>query len=376
MVMFDTPLAGGAFTVKWKSVGKDGHAVTGAFDFMVNVGQSVAPTGSAPATTTTGVHPPEHGGHHADATEIPALFRPESSIAWILTRWLNFCGLMLLVGAVAFRFGVLERARTSLGEALVIGIDDGARRIAVIAGVVTMVSNLGRLWLQYGSLHGGGMWQSDLLTALLVDGGWGRAWLAQTFAALGVVVAAAIKTDDRLDSWYSALPFTVVAASTPAFAGHAAAVQQAALVPIAADAVHIMTAASWLGTLAVLMIAAVPRAVRAQDGFINVATLVRTFSPFALAMAGVAVFTGTVNALVHIAAVSELWTTPYGRVLALKVGIVLMTLTIGAYNWKVVKPGLGTEVATADLRRSARTEIAMAVIIVIITAVLVATPTN
>jgi hypothetical protein len=58
------------------------------------------------------------------------------------------------------------------------------------------------------------------------------------------------------------------------------------------------------------------------------------------------------------------------------VGIVLMTLTIGAYNWKVVKPGLGTEVATADLRRSARTEIAMAVIIVIITAVLVATPTN
>jgi putative copper export protein len=172
------------------------------------------------------------------------------------------------------------------------------------------------------------------------------------------------------------LPFTVVAASTPAFAGHAAAVQQAALVPIAADAAVMMCTASWLGALAVLMIAAVPRAARTDDGIAKVAMLVRTFSPFALAMAGIAVFTGTVNALVHIAAVSELWATPYGRVLALKVGVVLLTLTIGAYNWKVVKPGLGNEGATANLKQSARAEIAMAAIIVIITAVLVATPTN
>lgn len=375
MVMFDTPLAGGAFTVKWKTVGKDGHAINGMFDFMVNVGQDIAPRGPAGAVTPD-VHPAEHGGHHADATEIPALFRPESSLAWILARWLNFCGLILMVGTVAFRFGVLERTRTALGDALTTNIDDGVRRLAIAAAGVTIAANLARLWLQYGSLHGGGMWQSDLLAALLLEGGWGRAWLAQTFASLGFLIAAGVKTEDRADSWYSALPFAIVAASTPAFSGHAAAVQQMAIVPIGADAIHVLTAAAWLGTLTVMMLAAVPRVVRADDGFANAAVLVRAFSPFALAMAGIAVFTGTVNALVHIGAVSELWSTSYGRVLALKVGVVLLTMTIGAYNWKVVKPSLGTEVATADLRRSARTEIAMAVMIVIITAVLVATPTN
>jgi copper transport protein len=373
MVMFSTPLAGGAFTVKWKTLGKDGHAVTGMFDFLVDVGQSIAPKGP-PVTATPGVHAPEHGGHHA--AEIPELFRPESSIVWIIARWLNFCGLLLMVGAVAFRFGVLERTRNAFDAALSTDIDEGVRRLAIFAAAVAIAANLARLWLQYGSLHGSGMWQSDLLAALLLDGGWGRAWLAQTFASLGFLIAAGVRTEDRSDSWYSALPFAVVAASTPAFAGHAAAVQQMAIVPIGADAIHIITAAAWLGTLAVMMVAAVPRVLRTDDGFAKVAVLVRTFSPFALAMAGIAVFTGTVNALVHIGAVSELWSTSYGRVLALKVGVVLLTLTIGAYNWKVVKPGLGTEVATADLRRSARTEIAMAVIIVIITAVLVATPTN
>lgn len=373
MVMFDTPLAGGAFTVKWKTVGKDGHAVSGSFEFYVNTGQTVTPP-AAPRLPAAETHPPEHGGHHADAAEIPPLFRPESSIAWILTRWLNFCGLMLIVGAVAFRFGVLERARTAFDDALATSIDDGVRRIAIGAAAVTVATNVLRLWLQYGSVHGGGMWQTDRLAALLLDGGWGRAWIAQTFAALGYLVACAVRTEDRTDSWYSAAPFAVVAAGTPAFAGHAAAVQQAALVPIVADAVHIMSAAGWLGTLAVLMLVAVPRAARADDGFPKVATLVRTFSPFALAMAGIAVFTGTVNALVHIASVSELWTTSYGRVLALKVGVVLLTLTIGAYNWKIVKPRLGIDGATTALRRSARTEILLAVIIVIITAVLVATP--
>ena len=46
----------------------------------------------------------------------------------------------------------------------------------------------------------------------------------------------------------------------------------------------------------------------------------------------------------------------------------------GAYNWKRVLPLLGTATATSRLRRSTSVELAAALIVLLITAVLVATP--
>jgi putative copper export protein/methionine-rich copper-binding protein CopC len=375
MVMLDTPLAGGAFTVKWKTVGKDGHAVTGMFDFLVAA--APAPSPSPSPRPSSAIHPPEHGGHHTPSTEIPPLFRPESSLLWMFARWLNFTALVVMVGAVAFRFGVLERAHKHLDEMLATDVDDAVRRLAVIAAAFVVLSNILRLWLQFGSVHGPErLFEGNLLASLLLKGGWGKAWLAQTAASIGYLISAAIKTDDRSDSWYSAIPFAVVAAASPAFSGHAAAVQQMAIVPILDDAVHVLAASAWLGTLAVMMFAALPRIIRADNGFVKLGAVVNIFSPLALVMAGIAVFTGAMNAFIHISAFSDLWTTPYGRLLALKIGLVLLTMTMGAYNWKVVKPALGTEAATRDLKRSARSEVAMGAIIIVITAILVATPTG
>ena len=376
MVMLAMPLAGGAFTVRWKAVGKDGHAVTGMFDFLVGGSTAVPPTAAGSTPGATELHPTEHGGHHTESTEIPALFRPETSLLWMFARWVNFTALILVAGAVAFRFGVLERGRALLGEPLSTSVDDGVRRLALISAAVVILSNILRLWLQFGSIHGPErFFEGDLLSALLLKGGWGNAWIAQTIASIAFLIAVAIKTDDRSDSWYSAIPFAVVTAASPAFSGHAAAVQQMAIVPILDDAIHVIAASAWLGTLAYLMFAAMPRVLRDEDGFVKLGGLVNIFSPLALVMAGIATFTGALNAFIHINAFAEFWTTPYGRLLALKIGLVILTMTMGAYNWRVVRPALGTEVATQDLKRSARSEIAMGAIIVIITALLVATPT-
>jgi putative copper export protein len=148
-----------------------------------------------------------------------------------------------------------------------------------------------------------------------------------------------------------------------------------AIVPVLDDAVHVIAAAAWLGTLAVMLLAAVPVALRSADGVRACAALVNAFSPFALTMAGLAVFTGGLNAFMHISAIPEFWTTPYGRVLSLKIGVVILAITMGAYNWRVVKPRLGSDAATSHLRKSATSEILMGAVIVLITAVLVATPT-
>lgn len=376
---FAQPLVAGAFTVKWKAVSADGHAVTGSFDFVVDVPDAISNLQAPTATLAPdAAHPEEHGGHHAGAADIPRLYRADTSLAWIFARWLNFFALLLVVGAVAFRFGVVERALTQINDELfALRADDATRRIAVVAASALIVSGLLRLWLQSGSVHGPErMFQGEYLSALIFKGGWGKAWLAQMVAGVGFLIAVAIKTADRGDSWLSAAAFAVVAAATPAFAGHAAAVEQMAIVPILDDAIHVITASAWLGSLAFLLMAGLPAALRSENGVAKAATLVHTFSPFALVMAGIAVFTGALNAFVHINAFSEFWTTPYGRILALKIGLVIIAMTMGAYNWRVVRPRLGSAEATAHLKKSASSELAMSVLIILITAVLVGTPTN
>ena len=368
-----TPVVSGSFVVRWKTAGADGHVVTGSFDFVVDVPNAV--TVAPPARTAADPHPPEHTEHHVAETEIEPLYQPDS-LAWILARWLNFIGLMLMIGSVAFRLLVLERSDDRVADDVALAIDRSTRNIAFMAALLALGANLARFWLQSGSLHGSErMWDPALLRAMILETGWGKAWLAQSAAAIAYAIAVRLRSEQPLESWIAAAVLAGAAGSTPAFAGHAAAVEQMALVPIVNDAVHLLAASTWLGTLAVLLLAAVPAIVRvSHQPFNDTAALVRAFSPIALFAAAVAIFTGTVSAFVHIKAVSELWTTPYGKTLSIKLLIVMLTATTGAYNWKVVSPRLGSEAATLHIRRSALAEIVIAAAIVAVTAVLVALP--
>lgn len=104
------------------------------------------------------------------------------------------------------------------------------------------------------------------------------------------------------------------------------------------------------------------------------AALIDAFSPTALFFAGVVVATGVFSAWLHVGEVTALWTTGYGRTLLLKVGVLSLVFATGAYNWLRVKPTLGSPAAAGRLRRSATVELAIAVLVLAVTAVLVATP--
>ena len=366
------PVVVGAFVVRWKTAGADGHVVTGSFHFIVDVADAVSVPSAAGAQTPQAADDPHD--HHT-ATELEPLYQP-GSLPWVLARWINFLGLVLMVGAIVFRLGVVQRTHASLSGDVVASIERRTRTVAIIAVLLALFGNAARFWLQSGSLHGSDrIWEAALLRAMVLETGWGKAWLAQTTAALGFAIAVRMRTRQPLESWIAAAVFAVAAAATPAFAGHAAAVEQMAAVPIANDAVHLIAAAAWLGTLAVLLFAGVPAVIRtSQHALSDVAVLVRTFSPLALFAAAVAIFTGTVSAFVHIKAIPELWTTPYGQTLSIKLLIVLLTATTGAYNWKVMTPRLGTEGGTRHLRRSALAEVVIAAAVLAVTAVLVALP--
>ncbi|MGI9089790.1 MAG: copper resistance D family protein [Gemmatimonadaceae bacterium] len=142
--------------------------------------------------------------------------------------------------------------------------------------------------------------------------------------------------------------------------------------------VHELSASVWLGTLLVLVIAGLPAILRSQlpserRGAL-VAELVARFSPLALCAASLLGITGVITAWRHLKFVAALWTTSYGYALDLKLIVVGIVLSLGAWNWRRMSPRLGSEGAAHQLRRSAKAELAFAAVVLAITAVLVSLP--
>jgi putative copper export protein len=71
---------------------------------------------------------------------------------------------------------------------------------------------------------------------------------------------------------------------------------------------------------------------------------------------------------------SNLWSTPYGIALIVKLCFVAAVFGLGAWNWRRQKPTLGTEPAALALRRSATSEVIVAALVLAATAVLLSIP--
>jgi putative copper export protein len=155
--------------------------------------------------------------------------------------------------------------------------------------------------------------------------------------------------------------------------GHAAA---ATTLAMTVHTLHVIGAGGWIGGLGALMLVAVPAVLRSggEERHQHVAGLVSAFSPTALGFAGLLVVTGAIAAWRNIGSVAGLWQEPYGRVLMVKLALLSVAAGTGAYNWKRVLPSLGSDTATGRLRKSAALELTAALVVLVVTAVLVATP--
>lgn len=205
---------------------------------------------------------------------------------------------------------------------------------------------------------------------------WGWGWLLQL---VGVLVAAlgfgAARRGSGAGRGIAALGALALAFS-PALSGHAASAPRLVPLAILADGLHVIGAGGWLGSLLVVLVVGIPAAMRLRDGARGpaVADLINAFSPTALVFAGITATTGVFAAWLHLGAVSALWQTQYGKTLFVKLAILSVVAGTGAYNWLRVKPALGDETGAARMRRSATVELAVAVLVLVVTAVLVATP--
>ncbi len=301
------------------------------------------------------------------------------SLFGLPARWMLFAALTLMVGAVAFRQIVVRGVRRSSPDpARCFSLS--AERIAAMIGrwgtILLLPALVVVLAVQAAEFRDpfDPFWPQ--LSTLILHTLWGRTWLIQVGLAAVAFVAFTGTAKTNGSGWWHLATITALAAGiSPAFTGHSFATEHLRGLAMAADAVHLLAAGAWLGGLLVLASTCGGALRSSTAGHDYIPRSVTAFSPLALGAVTTLILTGTFAAWLHVGSLSQLWASPYGRVLTAKLLLVGVMALLGAYNWKRVTPRLGDPDGQSEfVRRSARAELVVGVLILAATALVVASP--
>jgi copper transport protein len=363
----------GRYTVGWRAAGSDGHPSRGTFSFVV-LSQAPVPaneSGQQGAVSADTTSPAANTADSAAGSENEEESDAASSIANSLVRTFSFVGLLALIGVTAFRTLVLPRARAvKLG--MRVRMEQRAAAFGLAASLLLILGALGRLLLMSRMMNAMPEMQTMSMGDMAMHSRWGFALKLEIGAALVALVSFALAARRLRGSWWLAGISAIVLAVTPALAGHAAASPRFTSLMIGTDFLHVLGGASWLGGLLAVMVVGIPLSMALDDveRWSAIASLVNSFSPVALTSASIVVVSGVIASWVHLEHVSALWRTTYGQVLLLKLFLVAITLTIGAYNFRRVQPQLVNEVGPARLKRAATLELSVGFLILLVTGIL------
>jgi putative copper resistance protein D len=282
------------------------------------------------------------------------------------------------VGEPAFRVAAADEAIAATVRRRLAGIAWFSLALVVLTGVVWLIL----LAKQMSERPLAAMWSEGVLRMVLLDTDFGNVWLARS--VLIVLLAMAwhpfpFAATPR-SPWRAgvALVCATTLAGALAFAGHAASGEGVdGVVQEAADFLHLVAAAAWVGALlplAVLLGGAQGRGAPAV-AIARAATL--RFSTLGIVSVAMVLATGIVNSWERVGSVAALFGTDYGRLLSLKVALFLVMLAVAAVNRLRLTPRLVQELDAAaqqdalqQLRRNALVEAGLGAIILVIVAVL------
>lgn len=392
-VDIDGALVAGRYTVTWQMAGADGHPIRGNYTFSIEAGAtglamiSPVPGADSLAAGAPGVVRTGKGSgagiaqtHHNAETFPDAGGLNAESPLYVVIRWLQFGAILVVTGAVAFYLFVLGLIRKKEGSDLpvLLSSSERAARVGLYAALILAAVAVARLLAQSYAMHAPGTgFAPALMLSMIGLTTWGWGWLLQAVATVIAITgfASALKKPNGA-GWKIATAGVVLGAFAPALSGHAAAAPMLRPLAVVADGLHIIGASGWIGSLLVLLIAGIPAAMALDkdDRGQAVARLVNAFSPTALVFAGLTALTGVFAAWLHLESIPALWQTDYGTMLLRKLIVLSIVAGIGAYNFRVVKPRLGTAEGATKMKRSAIFEVGVAAVVLLITAILVATP--
>ena len=276
-------------------------------------------------------------------------------------KGLLFLGVVLLVGAGVFaRFVGPELAKrggtrrflflgTLLGAGLVVGG-------SVLNVVITLVNVLGGF-------------DPDFFWKYVQTTNHGRATLVR-LVLVGVLLGLTWTT--RLPRGLSHAVFLVTSLGlllSFSFVSHNAAM--GGTLPLLADLGHFVGACAWAG--AVLYTAFIPRW-HAATGRGELTAAVARVSSLGLTSVALLFATGIYASLLHIGQPSALVETVYGRVLAVKVALVLVVLAIAAANRWYFLPALRNNLPSRGFVRALRLEALLLIAVLGATGILTTSP--
>jgi copper resistance protein D len=302
-------------------------------------------------------------------------------LVWV--RFLHFAATVSLSGLVIFHDFVGAPA-LSAGDAATARLISGRlARLAWGSLVLAVLTGLASLTVQAASMGERSLtdlWSDDLVATVLLDTDFGHVWLARL--VLVVLLAAALHPPyfrAAAPAWRrgAALALAVAHVAALAFAGHSAAGEGTeGVIHEAADVLHLIAAAAWLGAL--LPLAIVLGAVK-DTGDLSTLAVARTatlrFSTLGIASVGTVLATGIVNTFELTGSWAALLGTVYGRLLLVKIALFLAMLAIAAVNRvrltpRLIAGGAAARPALRQLRANALTEVVIGAAILLIVAML------
>jgi len=331
------PLPAGPYTVRWRAISADSHVVSGVWTFGLRV----------PAPSVQDAY--GAGG---------------PTIAEHLVRWVWFLALALAIGALGFRLICLRRVAVPLAL---------ERKLAVAAGLGVTVA------LQAGiaafSLRSEDALQLPFSRFLYGDLSpmavtrFGRAFIVMTLGfALVLALIYLAWLLDRTVFLVPALGLSLLLVSGLSLSGHDGVDPGSSWKSELADWVHISAASLWVGGLATLV-------GLVWYGAPELRSLAfRRFSELATVSIALVLAAGTYLAIVRLPHLHDLWTTGYGRVLLVKIGLVACVLAWGGVHKFLVAPALdrvGSEGFLTRIGRSLAGESLLGAAVLLVAAILV-----
>ena len=304
----------------------------------------------------------------------------------IYVRTVHIAATLLVAGVVFFTVFVFNPAARNAGGVTHAAAEVRAwnRLLAWSALVLAVISGAGWLLLTAAAMSGNDLVDvvpSGALGTVLTKTTFGRDWLIRIVLAFGLTAISIpfFAARSRHSAWFDGAAVITAAAfaGTLAWAGHAAGgLGFEAIIHPAADVLHLVAAAAWVGALVPLAI--LLTATGAEPNALDVArTATLRFSIVGMIAVTTLLASGIINSWYLVGSVAALLGTHYGKLLLFKLALFLGMVAIAAYNWSRLTPALvasgsiaAAQTARRRLCRNAAIEASAGALVIAIVSVL------
>jgi copper resistance protein D len=281
--------------------------------------------------------------------------------AVVILRLIQYAGAMVLMGSSLFfvyalpKTGAGSAAETSWARKLV---GAGGALLAVAA----LLSVPGQAIVLTESVTEG--LKVETLSAVVTGMDLGKAAVGRAgLAALAVILVLTLKPSRA--SWAITAALGALATASFAWMGHGAATEgPGGPVHLVSDILHGWAAAAWIGALLAFLLLLRTRT-PTLDATAALHRALHGFSGVGTVLVAVLVATGVINGwfLVGLDHLNGLWTTPYGRLLSLKLILFVAMLGFAAANRFQLTPALGRSLGSRDGEQAALAALRRSVVI-------------